>query len=160
QRSLEHILKRAEEAHALQDEFITIRNERYVIPIRNDNRGAVAGVVHGMSSSGQTAFVEPLETISLNNELVRLPELEQVEITKVLFSITEELREERAALEAMADAIGRMDFIAAKARLAIAQDAIEPRINTSGRLALKDARHPLLETSLRAQELPIVPISM
>ncbi|MGH9855404.1 MAG: hypothetical protein ACREBD_36680, partial [Blastocatellia bacterium] len=110
QRSLESILKRAEEAHALQDEFITIRNERYVIPIRNDNRGAVAGVVHGMSSSGQTAFVEPLETIGLNNDLVRLRELEQVEITKVLFSITEELREERAALQAMADAAGRIDF--------------------------------------------------
>jgi DNA mismatch repair protein MutS2 len=160
QRSLENILKRAEEAHALQDEFITIRNERYVIPIRNDNRGAVAGVVHGMSSSGQTAFVEPLETISLNNELVRLRELEQVEITKVLFSMTEELREERAALEAMADAVGRIDFIAAKARLAVAQNAIEPRVNGAGRLALKDARHPLLEASLKAQGAPIVPISM
>ena len=160
QRSLETILKRADEAHALQDEFITIRNERYVIPIRNDNRGAVAGVVHGMSSSGQTAFVEPLETIGLNNELVRLRELEQVEITKVLFSITEELREERAALEAMADRVGQLDFIAAKARLAIAQNAIEPRVNNSGRLALKDARHPLLEASLKAQGAPIVPISM
>jgi DNA mismatch repair protein MutS2 len=160
QRSLENILKRAEESHALQDEFITIRNERYVIPIRNDNRGAVAGVVHGMSSSGQTAFVEPLETIGLNNELVRLRELEQVEITKVLFSITEELREERAALEAMADAAGQIDFIAAKARLAIAQNAIEPQVNDAGRLALKDARHPLLEASLKTQGLPIVPISV
>jgi DNA mismatch repair protein MutS2 len=160
QRSLENILKRAEEAHALQDEFITIRNERYVIPIRNDNRGAVAGVVHGMSSSGQTAFVEPLETIGLNNELVRLRELEQVEITKVLFSITEELREERAALEAMAACVGQLDFIAAKARLALAQNAIEPRINNAGRLALKDARHPLLEASLKAQGALIVPISM
>jgi DNA mismatch repair protein MutS2 len=160
QRSLENILKRAEEAHALQDEFVTIRNERYVIPIRNDNRGAVAGVVHGMSSSGQTAFVEPLETIGLNNELVRLRELEQVEITKVLFSITEELREERAALDAMADAVGRIDFIAAKARLGVAQNAIEPRINNAGRFMLKDARHPLLEASLKAQGAPIVPISM
>jgi DNA mismatch repair protein MutS2 len=160
QRSLETILKRADEAHALQDEFITIRNERYVIPIRNDNRGAVAGVVHGMSSSGQTAFVEPLETISLNNELVRLRDLEQVEITKVLFSISEELREERAALEAMAAAVGRIDFIAAKARLAISQNAIEPRINNAGRLTLKNARHPLLEASLKAQGAPIVPISM
>jgi DNA mismatch repair protein MutS2 len=160
QRSLETILKRAEEAHALQDEFITIRNERYVIPIRNDNRGAVVGVVHGMSSSGQTAFVEPLETISLNNELVRLRELEQVEITKVLFSITEELREERAAIEAMAGAVGWIDFIAAKARLAIAQNAIEPKVNGAGRLALKDARHPLLEAGLKAQGAPIVPISM
>jgi len=160
QRSLENILKRAEEAHALQDEFITIRNERYVIPIRNDNRGAVAGVVHGMSSSGQTAFVEPLETISLNNDLVRLRELEQVEITKVLFAITEELREERAALQTMAGAVGQIDFIAAKARLAIAQDAIEPRVNGAGKLSLKDARHPLLEANLKALGLPIVPISM
>src|SRR5262245_27416115 len=160
QRSLENILKRAEEAHALQDEFVTIRNDRYVIPIRNDNRGAVAGVVHGMSSSGQTAFVEPLETIGLNNELVRLRELEQVEITKVLFSITEELREERAGLDAMAGAVGRIDFIAAKARLGVAQNAIEPRINNAGRLMLKDARHPLLEASLKAQGASIVPISM
>jgi DNA mismatch repair protein MutS2 len=160
QRSLESILKRAEDAHALQDEFITIRNERYVIPIRNDNRGAVAGVVHGMSSSGQTAFVEPLETIGLNNELVRLRELEQVEITKILFAITEELRDEREALLAMADAVGLIDFIAAKARLAIAQNAIEPKVNGSGKLSLKDARHPLLEMNLKAQGLPIVPISL
>lgn len=160
QKSLESILKRADEAHALQDEFITIRNERYVIPIRNDNRGAVAGVVHGMSSSGQTAFVEPLETINLNNELVRLRELEQVEITKVLFSISEELRDERAGLQAMAEAVGLIDFIAARARLAIAHDAIEPQINEQGRLSLKDARHPLLEANLKTQGLPIVPISI
>jgi DNA mismatch repair protein MutS2 len=160
QRSLENILKRAEESHALQDEFVTIRNERYVIPIRNDNRGAVAGVVHGMSSSGQTAFVEPLETIGLNNELVRLRELEQVEITKVLFSITEELREEREALETMAACVGRIDFIGAKARLGVAQNAIEPKINNAGRFALKDARHPLLEAGLKAQGASIVPISM
>jgi DNA mismatch repair protein MutS2 len=160
QKSLEGILKRADEAHALQDEFITIRNDRYVIPIRNDNRGAVAGVVHGMSSSGQTAFVEPLETINLNNELVRLRELEQVEITKVLFSISEELRDELMGLRAMADAVGLIDFIAARARLAIAHDAIEPQINEQGALRLKDARHPLLEANLKAQGLPIVPISL
>jgi DNA mismatch repair protein MutS2 len=160
QRSLENILKRAEADHALRDDFITIRNERYVIPIRNDNRGAVAGVVHGTSSSGQTVFVEPLETINLNNELVRLREVEQTEIIKVLFAITEELREEREALKTMAGAVGLIDFIAAKARLAITHDAIEPRINQNGRLLLKDARHPLLEENLRAQGLPIVPISL
>ncbi|HKX28839.1 MAG TPA: hypothetical protein VJ302_14170, partial [Blastocatellia bacterium] len=160
QRGLENILKRAEEDHALRDDFITIRNDRYVIPIRNDNRGAVAGVVHGMSSSGQTVFVEPLETIDQNNELVRLREVEQTEITKVLFVITEELREQRDALQTMAEAVGRIDFIAAKARLAIAQNAIEPQINERGRVWLKDARHPLLEENLRAQGLPIVPISL
>ncbi len=160
QRSLEGILKRAEEGHALRDDFITIRNERYVIPIRNDNRGVVAGVVHGVSSSGQTVFVEPLDTINMNNELVRLREEEQAEITKILFVITEELREERASLRTMADAVATVDFVAAKARLAIGQNAIEPRINKNGGLALEGARHPLLEESLKAQGLPIVPISL
>jgi DNA mismatch repair protein MutS2 len=160
QRSLEHILKRAEEGHALRDDFITIRNERYVIPIRNDNRGAVAGVVHGMSSSGQTVFVEPLDTINMNNELVRLREEEQAEITRILFAITGELREERASLRAMAEAVATIDFIAAKARLAIGQSASSPRINKNGALTLNGARHPLLEEGLKAQGLPIVPISL
>jgi len=160
QRSLEGVLKRADESHALQEDFITIRNDRYVVPIRNDNRGAVAGVVHAMSSSGQTAFIEPLETIELNNELVRLREVEQAEVTKVLFAITEELRREREALGGMAEAVGQVDFIAARARLAIAQDAIEPQINEEGRLRLRDARHPLLEAHLRSQGLGIVPVSL
>ncbi len=160
QRSLETILKRAEADHALRDEYVTIRNDRYVIPIRNDNRGAVQGVVHGMSSSGQTAFVEPLETINLNNDLVRLREIEQTEIIKVLFGITEELRDERDSLSLMAEAVAQIDFIAAKARLAINHDAIEPAINENGRLHLKDARHPLLEANLKALRLPIVPLSL
>jgi DNA mismatch repair protein MutS2 len=160
QRSLESILKRADEAHALQEDFVTIRNERYVIPIRNDNRGAVAGVVHGMSSSGQTAFVEPLETIELNNDLVRLREVELTEVTKVLFRMTEELRAEREALAVMAAAVGEIDFVSAKARLAIAQGAIEPRINEEGRFSLVAARHPLLEANLREQGQQIVPMTI
>jgi DNA mismatch repair protein MutS2 len=160
QKTLEAILKRADETHALRDDYVTIRNDRYVIPIRNDNRGAVAGVVHGMSSSGQTAFVEPLETIETNNELVRLHEVEIAEITKVLFAITEELRDHRDELLTMADAVGLLDFIAAKARLALNHNAIEPRVNEAGTLFLKDARHPLLEANLRAQKLDIVPISL
>ena len=160
QKTLEAILKRADESHALRDDFITIRNERYVVPIRNDNRGAVAGVVHGMSSSGQTAFVEPLETIETNNELVRLHEVEIAEITKVLFAITEELRDHREELSLMADAVGLLDFIAAKSRLALNQNAIQPNINEDGILFLKAARHPLLEANLKAQRLEIVPISL
>ena len=159
QKSLESILKRADEAHALRDEFITIRNDRYVIPVRNDNRGAVAGVVHGMSSSGQTAFVEPLETIEQNNELVRLRELEQAEVAKVLFQMTDELRAERESLTQMATVIGEIDLLSARARLAIDQRAIEPHVNTNGRLFLRDARHPLLEANLRQGGASIVPIS-
>jgi DNA mismatch repair protein MutS2 len=160
QKTLESILKRADESHALRDDYVTIRNDRFVIPIRNDNRGAVAGVVHGMSSSGQTAFVEPLETIEMNNDLVRLHEIELAEITKVLFAITEELRDHRDELLAMADAVGLLDFIAAKSRLALNHNAIEPKVNESGHLFLKNARHPLLEANLKAQKLDIVPVSL
>ena len=160
QKTLESILKRADESHALRDEYVTIRNDRFVIPIRNDNRGAVAGVMHGMSSSGQTAFIEPLETIEMNNDLVRLHEIEIAEITKVLFAITEELRDHRDELLAMADAVGLLDFIAAKARLALNHNAIEPKVNETGHLFLKNARHPLLEANLKAQKLEIVPISV
>ena len=160
QRSLESVLKRADEAHALQEDYITIRNDRYVVPIRNDNRGAVAGVVHGMSSSGQTAFVEPLETIELNNEIVRLRETEIAEVTKVLFRITEELREKRTELQEMEHVVASIDFIAARARLSLAQGGLEPSINEIGRFVLENARHPLLESNLRSLGLEIVPISL
>jgi DNA mismatch repair protein MutS2 len=160
QRSLESALKRADEAHALQEEFITVRNDRYVVPIRNDNRKAIAGVVHGLSSSGQTVFIEPLETIELNNELVRLREVEQAEVTKVLFGITAQLQEELPALEQMAKAVAEIDFIFGKARLSIRHRATEPKVNQSGRLLLKDARHPLLEAHLAQQGLTVVPMSL
>jgi DNA mismatch repair protein MutS2 len=129
-------------------------------PIRNDNRKAIAGVVHGLSSSGQTVFVEPLETIELNNELVRLREVEQAEVTKVLFAITLQLQEELPALEQMARAVGEIDFIFGKARLSIRHRATEPKVNQSGRLLLKDARHPLLEAHLAQQGLTVVPMSL
>src|SRR5262249_14271024 len=160
QRSLESAVKRADEAHALQEEFITVRNDRYVVPIRNDNRKAIAGVVHGLSSSGQTVFVEPLETIELNNELVRLREVEQAEVAKVLFAITEQLQGELPALNQMAMAVGQVDFTFGKARLSISHRATEPKINQNGRLHLKDARHPLLEAHLKRQGLPVVPMSL
>jgi DNA mismatch repair protein MutS2 len=115
-----------------------------------------------MSSSGQTAFIEPLETINLNNDLVRLRELEQTEIIKVLFAITEELRDERDALRTMATQLsGRLISSQRKPAWRIAHDAIEPAINQNARLHLKDARHPLLEANLRKQKrLPIVPLSL
>jgi DNA mismatch repair protein MutS2 len=160
QRSLESALKRADEAHALQEEFITVRNDRYVVPIRNDNRKAIAGVVHGLSSSGQTVFVEPLETIELNNELVRLREVEQAEVTKVLFAITTQLQDELPALQQMATAVAKIDFIFGKARLSISHRATEPAINQNGRLRLKDARHPLLEAHLVRQGMAVVPMSL
>ena len=90
-RTLESIFRGQE--HAVQEEIITFRNGRFVIPIRTDSRNQIPGVVHGLSSSGQTTFVEPMTVINQNNDLVRLREQEAIEISRILLSITESLRE-------------------------------------------------------------------
>ncbi|MBA3246690.1 MAG: hypothetical protein H0T63_01240, partial [Pyrinomonadaceae bacterium] len=91
-RSLEGLMRRAEEA--IQDNLVTVRNDRFVIPVRADHRGRVGGVAHGFSSSGQTVFIEPLETIESNNDLQNLRETEEREITRILLTLTDEMRRE------------------------------------------------------------------
>ena len=112
-RSLENLMRRSEEA--VQDELVTIRNDRFVIPVKADHRGHIKGVAHGFSSSGATAFVEPLETIESNNELQGLREAEEREISKILFGLTEELRLQISAIEMAAAAVAELDFVNAKA---------------------------------------------
>ena len=89
-RTLESLMRKSGEA--IQDELVTIRNDRFVIPVKSDHRARINGVAHGYSSSGATAFVEPLETIEANNELQALREAEAREISRILFGLTEELR--------------------------------------------------------------------
>src|SRR5581483_6999888 len=89
-RSLEGLMRRQSEA--IQEELVTIRNDRFVIPVRADHQSRIKGVAHGSSSSGQTVFIEPLETIEANNELQNLREAEQREIAEILFGLSEELR--------------------------------------------------------------------
>jgi DNA mismatch repair protein MutS2 len=112
-RSLENVMRRSSEA--IQDELVTMRNDRFVIPVKADHRGRVAGVAHGYSSSGATAFVEPLETIDSNNELQGLRESEAREIARILFGLTEELRAQLPAIEMAAQAVAELDFVNAKA---------------------------------------------
>src|SRR5205807_2656678 len=115
-RSLENLMRRSSEA--VQEELVTIRNDRFVIPVRSDHRGRINGVAHGTSSSGATVFIEPLETIEANNELQSLREAEQREIAEILFALSEELRRELPGLELAANAIAELDFINAKAGFA------------------------------------------
>ncbi len=112
-RTLESLMRKSGEA--IQDELVTIRNDRFVIPVKSDHRTRVNGVAHGYSSSGATAFIEPLETIDANNELQALHEAEAREIYKILFGLTQEVREQLQALELAADAVAELDFINAKA---------------------------------------------
>lgn len=157
-RSLETLMRRSEEA--IQDQLVTLRNDRFVIPVRSDHRGRVAGVAHGFSSSGATVFVEPLETIESNNELQALRETEEREITRILFTLTEELRAEHPAIELAARAVAELDFVNAKSTLAVHLRAVEPLIDEKNALELLEARHPLLEENLREQNLEVVPVSL
>jgi DNA mismatch repair protein MutS2 len=156
-RSLESLMRRSEAA--IQDELVTVRNDRFVIPVKSDHRGRVSGVAHGFSSSGATVFIEPLETIDSNNELQALRETEEREISRILFTLTEELRRELPAIEMAARAVAALDFVNAKRALFERLNCVVPEINESNMLELVDARHPLLEESLRATNGAVVPVS-
>ena len=163
-RSLEGLMRRS--AEAIQDELVTIRNDRFVIPVKTDHRGRIQGVAHGYSSSGATAFVEPLETIEANNELQSLHESEAREIAKILFGLSEELRAQLLGIEMAAQAVAELDFINARAVFHQNFNCVIPEIQAevaaafgSGELELVEARHPLLEENLRASGGSVVPVS-
>jgi DNA mismatch repair protein MutS2 len=145
---------------AIQEDIVTIRNGRFVIPVRTDSRSQVPGVMHGLSSSGQTTFIEPLATIDQNNEMVRLREEEEIEIARILLEITEAFRSNRAGIALIADALGEIDFTQAKARLSAEFTCVRPTMTDSRAMVLEDARHPLLEHTLTQTKGKIVPISL
>jgi len=157
-RSLESAMRAA--GNAIQDAIVTIRNDRFVIPLKTDFRGKVAGVAHGFSSSGQTVYVEPLETIDANNEIQTLKGLEEREIGRILHSLTGLLREHLPEIEAAARAVAELDAIKAKAAFSRSFDCVVPEISNDDTLDLLDARHPLLEQNLREAAGSIVPCSL
>src|SRR5215471_3037298 len=123
-RSLESLMRRSSEA--IQEELVTVRNDRFVIPVRSDHQARIKGVAHGSSSSGATVFIEPLETIEANNELQNLREAEQREIAEILFALSEQMRAELAAIELAAEAVTQLDFMSAKAAFAERFDCVVP----------------------------------
>ncbi|MGA9929721.1 MAG: endonuclease MutS2, partial [Terriglobales bacterium] len=181
QESLRGYLRKLAEGGTVQDELITIRGERFVIPVKVEQKRRVQGVVHGASSSGQTVFVEPLETIEQNNELVRLLDEEQAEVHRVLLEMTRQIGENAEAILAAADVLAELELQFAKARFAedyncvpvtlSEEAAIEVEQDTrsdgrprpspgAARLILHRARHPLLERNLKLKNAKIVPITI
>jgi DNA mismatch repair protein MutS2 len=156
-KSLENVIRQS--GDAIQDAIVTVRNERFVIPVKADFRGKVGGVAHGFSSSGATVFVEPLGAIEANNELQNLKGKEEREISRILFALTEELREQLPAVDAAVAAVAELDFIKTKVEFARRFKAIVPAISEDETLDLTEARHPLLEENLRESEHDIVPVS-
>ena len=118
QESLRGYLRRLSEGGAVQDELVTIRGERFVIPVKVEQKRRVQGVVHGASSSGQTVFVEPLETIEQNNELVRLFDEEQAEIHRILVEMTRRISDNSTSILAACQVLAELELQFAKARFA------------------------------------------
>src|SRR5215831_9227708 len=116
-------------SEAIQEELVTVRNDRFVIPVRSDHQSRIKGVAHGSSSSGATVFIEPLETIEANNELQNLREAEQREIAEILFALSEALRRELPAIEAAAGATTQLDFINAKAAFGQSFNCVVPTVS-------------------------------
>jgi DNA mismatch repair protein MutS2 len=159
QDSLRGYLRRLAEGGAVQEELVTIRGERFVIPVKVEQRRRVNGVVHGASSSGQTIFVEPLETIEQNNDLVRLLEEEQAEIRRILQEMTEKIGEHADALAAATEVMAEVELQFGKARFGLDYDCLRPDL-TDDYLELRGARHPLLERNLKAKGGKVVPITL
>ncbi|HYJ89953.1 MAG TPA: hypothetical protein VEV84_01475, partial [Pyrinomonadaceae bacterium] len=146
-KSLESVMRSA--GTAIQDEIVTVRNDRFVIPVKADFRGKVGGVAHGFSSSGATVFIEPLEAIEANNELQNLRGQEEREVARILFDLTQTLREQLPGVEAAVEAVAELDTIKTKVEFGRKFNAVVPEIADDGTLGLMDARHPLLEENLR-----------
>ncbi len=187
QDSLRSYLRHLSEGGAVQDEVVTIRGERFVIPIKAEQKRRVQGVIHGASSSGQTVFIEPLETIEQNNELVRLLDEEQAEIHRILLEMTACIGEKAQAIAVASDTLAELELQFAKARYAedyscvvvtlsahlrveqgfnpakerpLTSGALAPEVPAHGCLILHNARHPLLERNLKSRGGRVVPISV
>jgi DNA mismatch repair protein MutS2 len=190
QESLRGYLRRLAEGGTVQDELITIRGERFVIPVKIEQKRRVQGVVHGASSSGQTVFIEPLETIEQNNELVRLLEEELSEIHRILLEMTERIGANAEQILAAVDVLAELELQFAKAHFAEDYNCVavvlcgdEPCRDVhparpageslaasekfqagsrqpQARMLLHNARHPLLERNLKAKGFSVVPVSI
>ncbi len=131
-------------SHALQEPLVTMRNDRYVIPVRAESRGQVRGIVHDQSASGATVFVEPMVVVELNNKLRQLQIEEQQEIERILRVLSGEIGHESEALKSAVELLAEIDMHLAKARYGRLMRCTEPRLNDQGHIDLHNARHPLL----------------
>lgn len=160
QSRLEAILHRLGRADALQDDVITLRNGRFVLPVKAEKKRQVEGVVHGASSSGQSVFLEPLETLPLNNELVELEDRERLEVERVLDEWSAMLRARRPELLSAVDALSALDLAFAKAEFARRYSACFPAFSSGRELELCEAVHPLLIEALRPLGRAPVPLTV
>lgn len=139
---LEHFTRT--KSNHLSDAIITIRNDRYVLPVKHEHRSSIGGIVHDQSSSGQTLFMEPKAVVELNNQLQEAFLKEEQEIERILRMLSELVAKHEEYLLENISVLARIDFMMAKAKLARQMKAVKPNVNNEGRIKMKQARHPLI----------------
>ena len=138
----------------IQEPIITIRNERFVIPVKEEYRSSIKGLIHDVSNAGSTVFIEPLSVFEMNNEIHELINSENIEIERILFELSQLFVPIISQLKDDVDIIGKLDFIFAKAKFAKSINAIIPRVSDKKEIDLKNARHPLISKDT------VVPITL
>lgn len=141
---LDAVLRAAAAKNALQDAVITMRNGRYVIPVKQEHRSTVPGIVHDTSASGATVFVEPMPVVELNNEISSAQAEEEREVQRILRELSQRVGDVSESFLSTIDALAQLDVIFAKARLARQMNAERPVMNDGGWINIKRGRHPLL----------------
>jgi len=145
-------------AKAVQDAIITVRENRYVIPVRAEEKGRIKGIVHDISSSGATVFLEPLATVEMNNKLRELEVKEKREVERILGELSRGVRQGLEGIQHNLELLTEMDVLYAKASFANSLGAVEPLVNSEGRIDLQDGRHPLLLKALGREK--VVPLNL
>jgi len=144
---MNQIINSADRSGLLQDALVTMRQGRYVIPVKQEHRARFPGIVHDQSGSGATLFIEPQAIVNMNNELKELELAEKIEIQRILAELSADVSEHFHDLMNNQQLLVKLDFIFSKGKLAVKQEASEPQINTEGRIRMKKARHPLIDPS-------------
>lgn len=145
QEKLNSIIRGNSYSKYLQENIVTLRNDRYVIPVKQEFRSNVPGLVHDSSSTGSTLFIEPLAIVEANNKIHELYIQEKIEIEKILTELSQKITEISVELNYLVKCLAKLDFYFAKAKFAIDMNGFMPKLNQSGYVNLKSAKHPLIE---------------
>lgn len=157
-RRIKQILKSVAEEEFVQDEFITLREGRFVIPIKVENKSKVSGIIHGVSQTGSTVFVEPAEVIEMNNELSLLQNEERREIYRILQNLTKEIGNEAYNLLNSVEILTHIDSLLAKAKYSLKFNCLKPEILNRKEIYLQDIRHPILVHNRGLKE--VIPLTI
>lgn len=142
---LNNIIRSQNVSKALQESIITVRGDRFVVPVKSEYRGIFPGLVHDQSASGSTLFIEPMAVVEMNNDIKQLKAREKAEVEKILSELTSMVYDNIDSIKINNETISELDFIFGKARLSIDLKCMPPSINNEGYIYIKKGRHPLID---------------